>query len=120
MISYINAGHPPVYVISHKGELQHLGITGPAIGLQGGTWYRAKTYQLQPKDILFGYTDGVTEALSPSVKMYGKERLERLITRHPFQSANALIKCVQEDLIGFVDSAPPSDDLTMIAAQWQP
>jgi sigma-B regulation protein RsbU (phosphoserine phosphatase) len=120
MISYINAGHPPVYVISHKGGYQHLGVTGPAIGLQGGTWYRVKTYRLQPNDILFGYTDGVTEALSPSVKMYGTQRLEHLITRHPFKSAKALMLCVYEDLIGFVDSAPQSDDITMIAAQWQP
>ena len=119
MLCYINAGHPTVYAVSHKGGLQNLGVTGPAIGLQEGIWYRLYTHRMQPMEILFGYTDGVTEALSPSGKMYGKNRLESLIAMPPFQSADAFIKKVHEHLLKFVDSAPQSDDITMIAAQWK-
>ena len=119
MLCYINAGHPTVYAISHKGGLQNLDVTGPAIGLQDGIWYRLYKHRMQPMEILFGYTDGVTEALSPSGKMYGKNRLESLIAMPPFQSADAFIKKVHEHLLKFVDSAPQSDDITMIAAQWK-
>lgn len=119
VIQYINAGHPPVYAIEQDGGLRNLSTTGPAVGLQGDIEYRIKKLGLQPQTILFGYTDGVTEAFSTSGKMYGKERLERLIVSAPSHSAGAFIRHVHEHLLAFVGSAPQSDDTTMLAAQWK-
>ena len=117
-LQYINAGHPPVYIIVPNGPFQRLTATGPAVGLQGGVEYASQTVRLKPGSILFGYTDGVTEACSPGGDMYQRSRLERLISGQSLSSARDVIGQVHTHLLSFVDNAPQYDDITMLAVKW--
>lgn len=118
LLRYINAGHLPVYLIIRPGKLQLLGPTGPAVGLQGGIQYPYKEIELPPRSLLFGYTDGITEALSPTGEMYQKSRLENLLCQTPVPPADELVRQVHRHLLGFMDNEIQSDDITMLAAQW--
>jgi len=64
--------------------------------------------------VLFGYTDGVTEAMSPDEALYSRERFFALLER-PASSAPELIDRVKADLFTHTRHAPQSDDITMIA-----
>ena len=57
---------------------------------------------LEPGDILIGYTDGVTEAMSPDEKCFGKRRFFDLLDK-PASSAFQLIKRIKKDLYNHLE-----------------
>ena len=73
------------------------------------------TALLEPGDVLFGYTDGVTEARSAGDVLFTRERLEKAIERSRRRSAEELLEDIKTDLFQFTDQAPQNDDITMFA-----
>ncbi len=119
-VLYINGGHEPVLVIGKDGIKQSLKTTGPALGPIQGAEYKIKTIQLEPGDILFGYTDGITEALSETRNFYTRTRLEKIINNGFDRSAKSFLETIKTDLFSFIGNAPQSDDITMLAVKWHP
>ncbi|MCP4367401.1 MAG: SpoIIE family protein phosphatase [Deltaproteobacteria bacterium] len=119
-VFYINGGHEPVLVIGKDGIKLSLKTTGPALGPIQGAEYKIKTIQLDPGDILFGYTDGITEALSETRKFYTRSRLEKFINKGFDGSSKSFIETIKKDLFSFIGNAPQSDDITMLAVKWHP
>jgi sigma-B regulation protein RsbU (phosphoserine phosphatase) len=117
LIQYINAGHEPVYVFGDNVKSRCLGPTGPAVGVIGNIEYDRRDLRLEPGAIIFGYTDGVTEACSPSGEMFTRLRLEKLISESHRSSAKDFISKVQSSLFSFIGNAPAHDDVTMLAVQ---
>jgi phosphoserine phosphatase RsbU/P len=76
--------------------------------------YKAKPVQIEPGDILIGYTDGVTEALSPHKKFYTKGRFFSIL-ENPAPTASKLIEQIKIDLYNHMGNAPQFDDITMLA-----
>ena len=76
--------------------------------------YKTKPVQIEPGDILLGYTDGVTEALSPRKKFYTKSRFFSIL-ESPAPTALKLIEQIKIDLYDHMDDAPQFDDITMLA-----
>jgi serine phosphatase RsbU (regulator of sigma subunit) len=66
------------------------------------------------------YTDGVTEALSPSDLLFGEDRLREVI-RRPCErnSAQETLDRIVEAIADFVGDTPPSDDLTLMVLRRQ-
>jgi sigma-B regulation protein RsbU (phosphoserine phosphatase) len=118
-LCYINGGHEPLYIIGPSGIKETLGAAGPAIGIVPGITYEVRQSRIEPGDILIGYTDGVTEALSPGQRMYSKQRFMALLEPCP-TSAVELINRIKTDLFDHIDNAPQFDDITMIAVHRRP
>jgi sigma-B regulation protein RsbU (phosphoserine phosphatase) len=117
--SYINGGHEPPFIIGHTGLKEILKTSGPVVGIVAGTKFEIHQSCLEPGDILIGYTDGVTEALSPQNSIFSKERFIALL-QQPASSATELIQRIQGDLFAHIDNAPQFDDITMIAVHRKP
>ncbi len=113
---YINGGHEPPLIISPNGIKEKLEPTGPAVGIIADTVFGIRRIQLEPGDILIGYTDGVTEARSPQDELFTRNRLRSLIEQ-PFSSATELLERIKNNLFSFIDIAPRGDDVTMLAVQ---
>ncbi|MGH9367318.1 MAG: SpoIIE family protein phosphatase [Thermoanaerobaculia bacterium] len=60
------------------------------------------------------FTDGVSEARSPSGAHYGEERLLTLLCAPP-ASASALVARIEESQSAHTSGAEPSDDVTLLA-----
>jgi sigma-B regulation protein RsbU (phosphoserine phosphatase) len=118
-IAYINGGHEPLFVIGQAGIKETLKAAGPVVGIITGAEFKIQRTQLEPGDILIGYTDGVTEALSPSQTLYSKEKFRALLEIRA-SSATELIERIQTDLFQHIDNAPQFDDITMIAVHRKP
>ena len=116
---YVNAGHEPLFIIGENGIKQSLTGTGPALGPIQGATYEIGTIQLEKGDILFSYTDGVTEARSETRGFYTRARLENVINKDFDGSAEAFLETLKTDLFAFIGNAPQSDDITMLAVKWQ-
>jgi serine phosphatase RsbU (regulator of sigma subunit) len=116
ILSYVNGGHEPLYVINAGRVKDRLKPTGPAVGLMPDITFQSQEIQLEPGDLLVGYTDGVTEARSPEDEIYTRDRLQSLLTQ-PLKSAAETLERIKTNLFAFIDIAPRSDDVTMLAVQ---
>ena len=91
-----------------------------------GTTYSQQKIALQPGDILYLYTDGVTEAMDPDLNQYGEHRLIQLLSfmeNEPASSGEngiteAICQLVAEDVNTFVRDAEQSDDITMLCIRY--
>lgn len=117
-LAYVNAGHLPLLIIGKSGVRALLNATGPSVGMASGLKFMSARTRIAPGEVLLGYTDGVTEALSPNEVFYTKQRFFAVLEK-PFASAHELIEGVKTDLFSHVKNAPQSDDITMIAVHRQ-
>jgi sigma-B regulation protein RsbU (phosphoserine phosphatase) len=118
-LSFVNGGHEPPFIIGQSKIKKTLTAQGPVVGIIPGAEFEIQHARLEPGDILIGYTDGVTEALSPQEALFTKERLLALV-KHPVPSAGKLIERIKTELFRHIDNAPQFDDITMIAVHHQP
>jgi sigma-B regulation protein RsbU (phosphoserine phosphatase) len=115
-LDYINGGHEPAFVLERKGIRETLSKTGPAVGVFPEARYSYKQIQLEPGEILFAFTDGVPDALSPNFEKFTKERLFSLLT-HPASTASDLLERIGTPLFAHIGKAPQEDDITMLALE---
>ena len=114
IMSYVNGGHEPLFILGKSGIKATLKPTGPAVGMMPNSKFKIKQIQLEPGDILIGYTDGVTEGKNPDGHLFSKERLLSLIEK-PTVGAVELIDRIKEHLFLYIADAPQFDDITMLA-----
>jgi serine phosphatase RsbU (regulator of sigma subunit) len=69
--------------------------------------------------MLVGYTDGVTDALSPDEEMFGRENLVALLAQ-PTLSALTLLNGIEAGLRAHVGGANQYDDITLLAVRRVP
>jgi sigma-B regulation protein RsbU (phosphoserine phosphatase) len=65
-------------------------------------------------DMLFLYTDGVTEAENRSKALYGEERLLAHLDAGATDDAAAVVAGEKADIEKFTAGVPASDDITML------
>lgn len=129
-VNYVNAGHNPPLVKLADGDFTYLKCK-PGFVLAGldTIRYKSGSFQMQPGDVIYLYTDGVTEATNVEEELYGEERLCRLLNgMKPDRKQDnkdipvameALCGSVKADVDQFVGDAPQFDDITMLALRWK-
>ena len=81
---------------------------------------------MQKGDILYLYTDGVTEAMNHNAELYGEERLQKILsfgTNYPEPSSDngltaSVCSLVSGDIAAFTAGAEQSDDITMLCIRY--
>ena len=115
-LTYASAGHnPPVVVHKRKADVTWLKPTAPAIGLAEEFHARTELVMLEHGDILFLYTDGVTEAFNPALEQFGSQRLADLLGKNVDLGANDIIQTVRQGLEAFGNGHELEDDTTFVA-----
>jgi two-component system response regulator len=113
---YVNGGHVPALLISEQGVKERLTSTGPAVGLMSHAVFGVEQVRIEPGDILFAYTDGVTDARDPGRQFFSEPRLVAL-AEQPVGSANDLVERVHTNLMDHIAGAEQYDDITMLVMQ---
>jgi len=117
-LEYVNAGHNPPYILN-PSELKGVELTnGTVLGAMEHFVYRSRKLTLAPGDVLYLYTDGVTEAFNRNGELYGDKRLEELLNRNLRADHTEVIKTTLAEVAAFSSGIPPSDDITMIAIRY--
>ena len=118
-LSYINGGHEPVFIVDNNHQLKtKLGSTGPAVGMLPDLEFKTAEIILQPGDLLLSYTDGVTEAKSPTGNFFGKEKLLKALGSS-FNSVDQLMLNIKDSLEEHMGEAQQFDDITLLAIKFQ-
>jgi serine phosphatase RsbU (regulator of sigma subunit) len=113
-LQYANAGHNPPLVQRVSGVIERLANTGSALGVFDELQMSETTITLEPGDEVVMYTDGVTEAYNPQLKVeYKIDRLSAALSAAPHK-ADELLSFVEADLNDFTEGAPLQDDVTLL------
>jgi sigma-B regulation protein RsbU (phosphoserine phosphatase) len=115
-MAYVNGGHEPLLLVNQSGVKEILKTTGPVVGMLPAMEYQVKQIWIEPGDILLGFTDGVTEAMSPQEKLFGKKRILKLLEKSA-PTASKIIDQIKIELFNHIDNAPQFDDITIIAVR---
>jgi phosphoserine phosphatase RsbU/P len=114
-IEYVNAGHNPPYLLTATG-ISKVGMTdGIALGIVEKINFQSKKIEILPGDKLYLYTDGITEAFNNDEMVYGSGKLENFLLQHLDVPIETIIKDTFVEVDAFVDGAPQSDDITLLA-----
>lgn len=115
---YVNAGHnKPVIIRNGKAEF----LNCPpcmALGVFDDSEYKQYTTDFSNGDILYLYTDGVTEAVNENKEFFGEKRLLDACTGTQY-TAKGLCQSISSSLIEFINTGEQFDDITMLAVQRQ-
>jgi PAS domain S-box-containing protein len=120
-LTYTSAGHPDVLWWQAVPEkCARLPATGLPIGVLPDLNIVETRVKLRPGDMLVLYSDGVTEAESPTHEIFGQERLEALVRANARGSASELEGAILEAVRNHREGMPRSDDLTLIVLKALP
>ena len=114
-IEYVSCGHLPALIRRASGEVESLPGGGLPVGMFETLRLRVRTNRLEPGDLLFLYTDGVTEAVDMGGEEFGDKRLLTLLAESDAGRADRWIERVTEAVREFSEGQPQSDDVTCLA-----
>lgn len=115
-----NAGHEHP-ALKHKGGEFHLVEYrhSPAVAVMEGMKFREHSFQLEPGDTVFVYTDGVPEATDKNNKLFGTDRMLEALNRDPDANPETILKNVSEGINAFIGDAEQFDDTTMLSFHYK-
>lgn len=117
-VEFVNAGHNPPYMLT-SGKIVKVERTGGSIlGCVEDLMYRSGKVQLNPGDLLYLFTDGVTEAFNVNEELYGDNRLETYLQGHLGCSIEEIVKGTIDEVTQFSAGVPQSDDITLLAIRY--
>ncbi|MFA6216951.1 MAG: SpoIIE family protein phosphatase [Candidatus Omnitrophota bacterium] len=118
-LKFCNAGHNPPLVCDHSGCFDFVSVlSGFVMGVMENTKCEQRELKLKPGDLIFLYTDGVTEAMNQTHQMFSEARLKDHLTKFKGQGIKDIIGNIREEIRVFAEGAPQSDDITMLAVRY--
>ena len=112
-VCYASGGHEPViHRSAATGKVNMLLPTGRLLGVEPKARYGVRKIEMQPDDLLFLYTDGLSEAGLPD-NVLGVEGLARVISEHWRQSPDDILDALF-DTATSVSGGKLSDDAAAI------
>ena len=118
---YVNGGHNPPLIL-HDGKYEYLPKNTkrvPPLGVRAKTQYEQQTLQMSEGDVLYMYTDGVTEAENVEKELYSNERLEEFLNSTDKNlPLDKLLAEVRQSIKNHAGDAQQSDDITMLALRF--
>lgn len=119
VFTYSNAGHNPPHIIRKNGEIETMTkLHGMALGVMEDIKYGQDQITLEPSDVLFLFTDGVTEAENGTGSLYSDAKLIEQLTRYHDLAASELINTIRSEITTYAAGTPQSDDITMLAIRY--
>lgn len=119
LLRYASAGHvPPICYRARRGEVEWLGEGGIALAVERGVRYKLGSIELEPGDMLFFYTDGLTEAPRHG-RPFGQGRLTDLVLQYGVGTPGEIVQACRRAVDAWV-SEELRDDLAMIGLQVVP
>ena len=114
--TYINAGHPPGYVLAPDGQVKHEMMPGTAaLGIdREETALSASQITLEKGDLLLLISDGIPEARNHGGEEFGEERMLDIVRRERAKPSAEIIQILMDEAHRFCKPDPLQDDMTAV------
>ena len=113
-LTYCSAGQTPPFVIHEDLSVERLDKTDIVLGIESKSTFGDTELKLNLGDLIFLYTDGVSEELNDRDDPYGEERLVRDLRTAYGRDLQAIVESVYDAVIRHT-CGKPQDDLTALA-----
>ncbi len=120
LVTYVNAGHNPPFVIRADGSVETLAPTGMPVGIIEESPYKTGEVTLGPGDLVTLYSDGIPETQRPDDEEYGEDNFEKLLVAERDKDLAGLFDKLQGELKEFRGEAEIGDDVTMLVLRRNP
>ncbi|MBD3278494.1 MAG: SpoIIE family protein phosphatase [Candidatus Aegiribacteria sp.] len=116
-LKYVNAGHNPPLLVRRNGRVETLSSAGVVLGVRNTSSYREIDVSFNPGDILFMYTDGVSEAMDENGMEYGENRLVEILKENVQLPLADILSEIEKSVKAHHGSEQYEDDFTILAAR---
>lgn len=115
-LTYSNAGHLPPVVLGSDGSVRRLESGGMVVGLFDEVTFEENSTELQPGDLFFAYSDGLTEPENEFGE-FGEERLIELVVENRELSLERISEAVNATILDWIGGNEQPDDMTLVLAR---
>ena len=122
---WIRCGHDePLLYREEKGKSTFLVSRGIGFNLlenpSFGEFTEKKRLWLSPGDLLFFYTDGITDRMNSRGDLFGKERVREIVDSYGSSGVIDVVKKMLKENNEFSGNGPRNDDITLLAIRYLP
>ncbi|TYZ24602.1 SpoIIE family protein phosphatase [Selenomonas ruminis] len=116
---YVNGGHNQP-LVQQAGKFCYLQQQKKhlMLGVNEEEMYESHRWVLQPGEMIFLYTDGVTEAMNEAGEMYSENRLVETLDGQGEKNVREILAAVRQDVGTHAGEAEQSDDITMLGLKF--
>ncbi len=119
-MDYVDAGHEYPAISRGGGEFSvEKDVHCPPVAARKKAKFEAGSFELSPGDILYLYTDGVTEANDTNGEMFRRSRMLEALNKGRSGSAEAIDAFLRAAIKDFVKDAPQFDDTTTLVFRYK-
>jgi sigma-B regulation protein RsbU (phosphoserine phosphatase) len=113
-VLFTNAGHPHAFLVHGDGSTTRLEATDLPVGMAGAESYRQEEAEWDPDtDLLFCFTDGLSDSLDAKEGETGEERVVREVVGLRDKTPQEIVDALFE-LTAHGRTDIPSDDRTAL------
>ena len=123
-LEFANAAHNPPLLKKSGDPFIYMDYKkyrrGLVLGGLAEVRYSNNEIYLSPGDVLFLYTDGVTEAVNHDLELYGEDRLLKCMEDNYGLAPELLLRAVRSSIDVFASGMEQYDDITMVVLKIKP
>lgn len=116
-LTFSNAGHNFPLLIRNK-KIKPLLNRNLRLGDHMEHAFTQTSFQLEPGDIIFLFTDGLLENENTQGDMWGEHHLRQCLRKYHDRSIEELVEQIIEEAYNFYENVPLQDDLTVVALKY--
>lgn len=113
-LDYCNAGHEPPLLTGEPLPVKR----NLSVGALSEWDFESQQVQLQTGDMLFLFTDGLSEAKNHDNQLLGRRHVIQIAKQHTGFTARQLVELMEEEVHRHAADAEQSDDITLLAIKW--
>ncbi|MDP3024390.1 MAG: SpoIIE family protein phosphatase [candidate division Zixibacteria bacterium] len=113
-LSYCNAGHNYPIVIRKDQKVEFLKTGGLILGPFPEATYQMEEILFESEDLVFFYSDGLTENFNEKQEMFGEDRLLELLLENRKLSCEELKELIVGEVENFAHGISLYDDFTIV------
>lgn len=113
-LCYCNAGHNYPILIHRDQRVEFLSTGGLILGAFPEAVYQREELLLEPEDLVFFYSDGLTENFNQKQELFGEDRLLELLLENHKLPPESLKELVIKEVENFASGVSLYDDFTIV------
>lgn len=115
-VQLVSAGHGPSFLCrAADNAVEHFGGDGLPLAVEAvETYGPPRRFSMQKNDVLVMLTDGVFEWQNAAGVQFGTDRLARAVAECASLPAAEIVKRIHAAAVAHADSAPQTDDITIV------
>ena len=119
-LHYSNAAHPPFMLYRRsEGKTRAFEDPGNLLGAMPKMDFEERSLAVAPGDVLFVYTDGLTDRRNPAGEFYSIERIGSILEQHAGADVDSIYEAIYRDVTEFTATEDFKDDIAFVVARFR-